>query len=181
MSEQTQHLESMLYAGVSHVRTSVAQASALALAVIEAAYGLNSSAWFETYGRNGLWSKMSPVERVRGLTALCTGWDCSVMLAYRSRLRRLMLERHTSADAYSSLLPTLTRCANMLAPSMQKHARHRRMLPTLSASAYGTNRGGAAGRTGPIRPSLRTLAGAALSPIWCEWFMGFPLGWTRGE
>lgn len=31
------------------------------------------------------------------------------------------------------------------------------LLPTPSASSYGTNQGGAAGRTGPVRPSLETL------------------------
>lgn len=74
--------------------------------------------------------------------------------------------------------PTLTAKANLLAPSMQKWPAHRKMLPTLTAQSYGTNHGGAAGRTGPVRPSLNTLAGGPLSPIWCEWFMGFPEDWT---
>ena len=34
----------------------------------------------------------------------------------------------------------------------------RELLPTPAASSYGTNQGGAAGRTGPIRPSLESLA-----------------------
>ncbi len=37
-------------------------------------------------------------------------------------------------------------------------------LPTPSASSYGTNRGGAAGRTGAERPSLETMARKALFP-----------------
>ncbi|MEL7371566.1 MAG: hypothetical protein AAFN74_21770 [Myxococcota bacterium] len=79
-----------------------------------------------------------------------------------------------------------------------------KLLPTLTAQQYGSNKGGGAGRTGPTRPSLRgalpTLtvcgnynrAGASeksgdglatvlgtgqLSPPWIEWFMGFPVGW----
>ena len=32
------------------------------------------------------------------------------------------------------------------------------LLPTLTASSYGTNKGGAAGRSGPVRPSLQTMA-----------------------
>src|SRR5690606_41850587 len=32
------------------------------------------------------------------------------------------------------------------------------LLPTPSASSYGSNQGGAAGRTGKIRPSLETMA-----------------------
>jgi DNA (cytosine-5)-methyltransferase 1 len=34
-----------------------------------------------------------------------------------------------------------------------------RLLPTPSASSYGTNQGGAAGRVGPVRESLSTMAG----------------------
>lgn len=78
-----------------------------------------------------------------------------------------------------SLLPTLTGKANLLAPSMQKWAAHRRLLPMLSAVDYGSNRGGAAGRIGPVKKSLRGLAGGPLNLRWCEWFMGFPEGWTR--
>jgi len=54
------------------------------------------------------------------------------------------------------------------------------LLPTLTAQSYGSNRGGSAGREGqPVRPSLNTLAGGPLNPTWCEWFMGFPEGWTE--
>jgi len=38
------------------------------------------------------------------------------------------------------------------------------MWPTPSASSYGTNQGGAAGRVGPIRPSLETMARYNLWP-----------------
>lgn len=38
------------------------------------------------------------------------------------------------------------------------------LLPTLSASNYGTNKGGAAGRTGRARPSLQTLARKGVLP-----------------
>lgn len=106
--------------------------------------------------------------------------------------------------------------------------------PTLTHQSYGSNRGGGAGRSGKIRPSLPTLirrdslkggkanprgknspggtpfsvaihslptptrcgnynrkgasptsgdglataVGGRLNPTWCEWYMGFPLGWT---
>jgi hypothetical protein len=38
------------------------------------------------------------------------------------------------------------------------------LLPTPTAQSYGTNQGGAAGRTGPARPSLETMARQALWP-----------------
>lgn len=82
------------------------------------------------------------------------------------------------------------------------------LLPTPSAQSYGSNRGGAAGRTGKVRHSLESLArhqwatpcrsdekgpkgtptkggrnlpreaGGHLNPTWVEWLMGFPAGWT---
>jgi hypothetical protein len=61
-------------------------------------------------------------------------------------------------------------------------------LPTPSASSYGSNRGGAAGRTGKVRPSLGTLAKQGelpghprgqLSPEWIEPVMGYLIGWTE--
>ena len=87
------------------------------------------------------------------------------------------------------------------------------ILPTLTASEYGTCQGGSAGRDGQkTRPSLQTMArngtlptltingnynraglspksgdglqtkiGGQLNPNWCEWFMGFPIGWTDLE
>jgi hypothetical protein len=38
------------------------------------------------------------------------------------------------------------------------------LLPTPAATSYGTNQGGAAGRVGPIRPSLATMARKNLWP-----------------
>jgi hypothetical protein len=85
----------------------------------------------------------------------------------------------TLRAAICALLPTLTETGNLLSPSMQKWPAHRRLLPTLTAQEYGTNKGGAAGGEGqPERKSLRGLAGGSLSPTWCEWFMGFPEDWT---
>lgn len=57
---------------------------------------------------------------------------------------------------------------------------HFRNLPTPTASLYGTNRGGAAGRTGKIRPSLESLTGGPWISF-REWMMGWPLGWTASE
>lgn len=39
------------------------------------------------------------------------------------------------------------------------------LLPTPSASSYGTNQGGAAGRVGKVRPSLRTMFAKSLWPM----------------
>ena len=54
------------------------------------------------------------------------------------------------------------------------------LLLTATARLYGTNRGGAAGRVGPERPSLEKLVGGINLPL-REWIMGWPIGWTALE
>ncbi len=104
------------------------------------------------------------------------------------------------------LLPTITAKANMMAPSMQKWAAHRKLWPTPAARDYRhpnskpdvergrgkkgppviTSTGGAAmckwGGSG-ARARLRKIAtpeelNGALNPDWVEWLMGFPIGFT---
>jgi hypothetical protein len=50
-----------------------------------------------------------------------------------------------------------------------------RQLATLTASDMGSAGRGQNKQGGD---NLRTQVGGPLSPTWCEWFMGFPLGWT---
>lgn len=50
--------------------------------------------------------------------------------------------------------------------------------PTPTASDYGTNKGGAAGRVGAERPSLAGAVRGPLNPAWLEVLMGFPQDWT---
>ena len=92
------------------------------------------------------------------------------MRAYRCRLRLLLSAYRTNELACSSLLPTLTR------------------------STFGSNKGGSKGREGKERFSLQSLAKMGqLKPLkgvdpvlngylaneWTEVFMGFPSGWTQ--
>ncbi len=72
------------------------------------------------------------------------------------------------------LLPTLTRVGNMLAPSMQKWPSHR-LLPTLCARDE-KGPGPAHTKAGSDLPQA---VGGHLSPTFCEWYMGFPVGWTE--
>lgn len=76
-------------------------------------------------------------------------------------------------------------------------------LPTATQD-YGTNRGGAAGRVGKVRPNLKKYLatplatdrdgrmdntttrltkqlGGQVNPNWKDWYMGFPIGWTSIE
>lgn len=63
-----------------------------------------------------------------------------------------------------------------LAPATSE--RERSLLPTPTASSYGSCRGGGAGRVGKWRKSLQGL-GIQHPEDW-ERMMGFPIGWTEG-
>ena len=54
---------------------------------------------------------------------------------------------------------------------------HFKRLPTPTAARYGSNRGGANGRTGKVRPSLEALTGGPWISF-REWMMAWPLGWS---
>ena len=142
-----------------------------------------------------------------GLTLCSTTWKERATPAGRSLPRLLASALRTSATDSGGLLPTLTAKANMDSPSMQKWPRHRNLLPTPAANSYGSNQGGAAGRTGTVRPSLETMArrglwrspnavdakggtrigtgqvqlchqvGGNLNPAFVAWLMGFPVEW----
>lgn len=92
-----------------------------------------------------------------------------------------MSERRTNATD-SGLLPTLTVRGNYNRKGASKTsgdglATALRKLPTFCArdwkdraspSEYNRN-----------EPRLAAIFGGPLNPMWCEWFMGFPLGWTE--
>ena len=52
----------------------------------------------------------------------------------------------------------------------------RGMYPTPNATDW-KNRGSAEYRKGQ-QVQLQTVAGGQLNPMWVEWLMGFPIGWT---
>lgn len=86
------------------------------------------------------------------------------------------------------MLPTLTVKGNDNRPYPGKKsgdglATALRRLPTLAARDYRfpnakafKDRGG--GKKGEQLPNA---IGGPLNPDWCEWFMGFPIGWTASS
>jgi len=84
---------------------------------------------------------------------------------------------------HNAMLPTPTTAGNENSRSMLKWDAHRRLadlmgrvLPTPTATLYGSNRGGAAGRVGKVRPSLEAMTGGPWISF-REWMMGWPIGW----
>lgn len=98
-----------------------------------------------------------------GSTSCSLTWKVKATPSGRLYCQLLASELPTS-EIEHGLLPTPTGKANMLAPSMQKWPRYRNLLPTPSASSYGSNQGGAAGRTGPVRHSLESMARNSMWP-----------------
>lgn len=76
-------------------------------------------------------------------------------------------------------LPTLTKCANLTSPSMQKWPAHR-MLATLTARDYRSGKASEATHARNARPLSEQLGGL-LHPDFCDWYQGMPAGWSRGR
>ncbi len=124
---------SISFAGDSHARTSLAQERARVYLESAQACGLSLPGLSRKCAPNGSSSKMSQAQPVDGLIPSEQTWNGSAMKRYRSLSRRKMSELRTEGEGFS-------------------------LLPTPSASSYGSNQEGAAGRTGKKRHSLQTLA-----------------------
>jgi hypothetical protein len=89
------------------------------------------------------------------------------------------------ASGYGSLLPTLTVCGNYnrkgASPtSGDGLATALKMLPTLVARDFRYPGRSRMERTGSkAGECLPQVIGGPLNPPWCEWFMGWPIGWTE--
>ena len=89
---------------------------------------------------------------------------------------RLTSERRIKEIGSGSSLPTPTATANMMSPSMQKWPRHRNLWPT--PTAHNAKEAGYPSEHSRNTPTLAAQAGGHLNPLWTEWLMGWPLGWT---
>ena len=171
---------SMSSPGVSPARTSAAQESELESMARARACGLR---WRESLAKFGL--RLSLSRTPRALPPEALGSSSATFPPWGMMLNGEYWELATSTprtDATASgLLPTPTTVGNELSPSMQKWGGHRRLLeflPTPTARSYGYNQGGKAGRVGPKRPSINTLARGLDVLTLREWMMGWPIGWT---
>jgi len=106
------------------------------------------------------------LESSRWHSTMCSlTWRISATPRGRLLFRLVPSMRNIDGTESGSLLATPTAKANQLAPSMQaKWPSCAALLPTPSATSYGTNQGGAAGRVGKTRPSLQTMARRNLWP-----------------
>lgn len=97
----------------------------------------------------------------------------------------LPMQALCTGENESGLLPTLTVCGNYNRKGASKTsgdglATALAKLPTLCARDYRSPGRSRMERTGGTHGEcLPQVIGGPLNPTWCEWFMGFPLGWTE--
>lgn len=199
MSTQLSLLTSTSFAEDSPARTSRPQELARGLLAAARACGVSSLASYPPSCRVGSPSKTPGVRLAAGWTPWLTSYSSSAMKSFRSQSRRGAAALPTSGTA-SSCLPTLTvtaygssnngcpgdgrdEYATKGKPSLQSMVRqlhNRQVGPTLlrtdadrgSWANNGNRQGG---------PRMTELFRGALSPTWCEQYMGFPIGWTELE
>lgn len=110
------------------------------------------------------------------------------MVAHDTGLRtKRYAQGGTPLSLAVQMLPTLTVHGNYNRTGASPHsgdglATAIRMLPTLltprkNGGCRGLD-GGARARAMLTALERKELCGGGLNPTWCEWFMGFPLGWT---
>lgn len=97
---------------------------------------------------------------------------------------RPMLEPRTNGTAFGSW-PTLKASDGLKGGPNSIHGTGSLSLPAAVARAQklptltvrgNYNRAGASPSSGD---GLATVIGGSLNPTWCEWFMGWPIGWTE--
>lgn len=138
-SEATTLLPSTSSASAAPAKTLAPLASELASAVLRAAFSTSAAESLASFAPSGSSSKTLLRALLDGSTLRARSWSSSAMRRFRSRLQQAIAALRTD-EAGSSL------------------------LPTLSAQSYGSNQGGAAGRSGKIRYSLEALVKRDLLP-----------------
>ena len=109
-------------------------------------------------------------------------WPRSGMTRNGIAFRRAPLV-HSTTEIEFGLLPILE-ASNTKAIALRSAGRSPRNwlkpLPTLTKRDWRSGKGKTQTERGRTTgPSMAEVANGPLNPTWCEWFMGFPRGWTE--
>lgn len=170
----------MFCAADSLVRTSAQPEPARALRVNAPAYGVNMLASFASFDPASSSWKTSQLSLVADLETYSETWPRSGTMRGGIAFQLPPLAPLTRETA-SGLLPT-PEASNTKALAMRSAGRSpRNFLKPLPPSIWATPT--AHPRTHTPRKvhhgqQLANQVGGSLNPMWIEWLMGFPLGWT---
>lgn len=164
--------------------------------MIRVSSGQKCFAMWQHISQSGLWQKTlleSFLLSSEGLSTRFTHrWSVKVIAPYQFLFQLRRLERGTSDNGYS-LLPTLTvRDVSGHAYTLDHGDKRKRrlslvgrvrLMPTLQARDHFPPHKpeyiAAKKALGHGMRNLNDEIGGPLNPTWCEWYMGFPLGWTE--
>jgi hypothetical protein len=174
--------QSTLFTADSPARISALLDMGLAWAESEADFLRRSSGWPKKSDHSSYFLKTCPPYVLADSMKLGKNWPgCGMIvdgiLFPLRKSERPILE---SDGSYSPNYPTPRVCSGLRSSGMNR-SEYYKIFATPTATSYGTNRGGGAGRVGKVRPSLSTQVGGALNPTWVEWLQGYPLEWTGLE
>lgn len=162
------------------VRTLVAPAIERASPVRDQGYGKSSHGWFARLSPFQSGWKTPQISLLGGSESFSETWPRWGSMHDGACYLRPTLAPTISVSASGSLLPTLTVNGNHNKPYPGKKSGYGlataiALLPTLTT--IGLNGGSNSRRATAKRGEPPTHVGP-LNPDWCEWFMGFPVGWT---
>lgn len=168
-----------LFLAGSLARTSASQEEAQESTASEADFGRRWPALFAKYNRDTRSWKTAQLSLPGASDEFSETWPRWGLMRDGDAYPLKPMAHGTSASG-SGLLPTLRATdgerggrGDLLAIIRGKPNKHCRM-PTLTVSGN-YNRKGVSPTSGD---GLATVLGGPLNPDWCEWFMGWPIGWT---
>ena len=174
---------SMSSAAASPARTSAQPGKAQASQASAAGSGWRWPGSFVKWDRaSSLW-KTRQCSLVAGLDAFSETWPRWGTMRDGECSELAMSEPRTSEPGCLSL-PTLRKSdgerggrGDLIQAIRGNPNSHYKSLPTLTVNDSKNNGGPSQHRI--QHPNLNAVLGGALNPMWCEWFMGFPIGWTE--
>jgi hypothetical protein len=171
------------YLEASRARTSARQDCAPASTDSDQVCGRNSFAWFAMFDLNSSTWRTPQTSLLEAWEPYSETWPRSGWMVDGTCYLRPTLAPTICVNASGSLLPTLTVNGNYNRPYPGKKSGYGlataiSLLHTLTKA--GLN-GGSNSRRAREKRGLPPTHIGPLNPTWCEWFMGWPMGWTALE
>ncbi len=175
------------FLAASRAKTSALPVAAMAWTVSAADSGEKWPAWFAKWNPASCEWKTPQCSLLGDSEQFLETWPRSGLMRAGTCYLLPTVAPSISVNASGSLLPTLTVCGNYNAKGASKTsgdglATALRRMPTLVARDHRSPGRSRLERTGSkAGEHLPNVGGGPLNPDWCEWFMGFPIGWTASE